>query len=86
MEEAQDCDGSISLEAYLAHFEVLAAVQGWDSAEKALQLVLSLKGKAVEVLDYVTGFQQLSYDCVRAALERIFGNQHKEEHIGKVLG
>lgn len=45
---------------------------------KALYLVSSLKGKTVEVLGHLTGFQQASYKCVRAALER-FGHQHQVE-------
>ena len=40
----------MSLEAYLAQFEVVARVQSWSQEERALNLVTSLKGPAVEVL------------------------------------
>lgn len=75
----QDFDGLISLEAYLAQFEVIAEAQAWDDHEKAVQLVSSLKGQAVEVLSHLTMLQRTSYESVKTALERRYGHQYQEE-------
>lgn len=53
-------------------------MQGWDRPDKALQLLSSLKGMAVEVLGHLTGFQLAAYECIRAALEKRFCHQHQE--------
>ncbi|XP_050693915.1 protein enabled homolog [Eriocheir sinensis] len=37
-------DGKVAWEAYVAQFEMLAAAQGWDEGEKALQLATALRG------------------------------------------
>lgn len=51
---SREFEGSVSLEAYLAQFELLVQGQGWDHDRKAVQLAISLKGLAVEVLRQMT--------------------------------
>lgn len=69
----------MSLEAYLAQFEVVARAQGWSQEERALNLVTSLKGPAVEVLSQLTPAQQESYTDVVGVLERRYGHQYQAE-------
>ena len=73
-------DGKVAWEAYLAQFEMLAAAQGWNDGECALQLVSSLRGQALEVLAHLTPAQRSVYSCVVGALERRFG-QHLQAEV-----
>ncbi|KAG0730520.1 hypothetical protein GWK47_028086 [Chionoecetes opilio] len=75
----QDFDGGVSLEAYLAQFELLAEAQGWSSWARAVQLASSLKGPAVEVLSLLTPVQRSSYTSIVAVLERCYGHKHQAE-------
>ena len=75
----QEFDGRVSLEAYMAQFELLAQVQAWDEQEKAVQLAASLKGPAVEVLGQLNPTQRGSYATLVSALERRYGHQHQAE-------
>ena len=75
----QEFTGHVSLEAYMAQFEMLARAQGWDDGEKAIQLAASLKGPAVEVLGQLEEAQRLSYSALVDALERRYGHKHQEE-------
>lgn len=75
----QDYDRRVSWDAYLAQFDLLAEAQAWDQWERAIQLVSSLKGAAVEVLSQLTPQQRTFYGCVVAALERRSGCQHQTE-------
>ena len=50
-------DGQVAWEAYQAQFELLAQGQGWSAQEKALQLVASLRGPALEILAHKTESQ-----------------------------
>lgn len=75
----QDFDGLVSLEAYLAQFELMAEAQGWSPWEKAVQLASSLKGPAVEVLSHLTSAQRSSYSSIVSVLERRYGHQHQSE-------
>ncbi|MPC72202.1 hypothetical protein E2C01_066499 [Portunus trituberculatus] len=45
--------GQVAWEAYQAQFELLAQGQGWGDQEKALQLMVSLRGPALEILAHV---------------------------------
>ena len=75
----QEFDGRVSLEAYLAQFEMLAQAQAWDEGEKAVQLAASLKGPAVEILGQLDAGQRSSYDALVSALERRYGHEHQSE-------
>ena len=75
----QDYEGRSSWAAYHSQFEILAASQGWNEDDKAVQLITSLKGPALDVLNQLTAPQRASYTCVVDALERRYGHQHQEE-------
>ena len=75
----QEYEGRASWAAYQAQFEILASAQGWSEGEKAVQLVTSLKGPALDVLSQLAADQRTSYACVVDALERRYGHQHQEE-------
>lgn len=75
----QEFDGSASWEAYKTQFEFLASARQWSREEMALQLVCSLKGAALEVLNQLPAAQRSSYSKVTAALERRYGHQHQSE-------
>jgi len=72
-------DGKVSWNAFQAQFETVARRQGWNDEEKAYQLVISLKGAAVEVLEHLTVAQMRSYTCVVRALQRRFGRRQQPE-------
>jgi len=72
-------DGRVAWEAYLAQFELVADAQGWSVDERALQLVASLRGAALEVLGHFTGGQPLEYQQVVEALRRRFGHHQQSE-------
>ncbi|ROT60657.1 hypothetical protein C7M84_021808 [Penaeus vannamei] len=72
-------DGKVSWNAFQAQFETVARRQGWNDEEKAYQLVISLKGAAVEVLEHLTAAQMRSYACVVRALQRRFGRRQQPE-------
>ncbi|MPC48912.1 hypothetical protein E2C01_042698 [Portunus trituberculatus] len=58
----------VAWEAYQAQFELLAQGQRWSDQEKALQLVASLHGPALEILAHKTASQRSTYTAVSEAL------------------
>ncbi|KAK8384500.1 hypothetical protein O3P69_009354 [Scylla paramamosain] len=72
-------DGKVAWEAYVAQFEMLASAQGWNEAEKALQLATALRGPAVEFLGHLPPAQRACYGSVAEALQRRFGHHHQAE-------
>ncbi|KAG0719777.1 hypothetical protein GWK47_049794 [Chionoecetes opilio] len=74
-----DFDGKVGWEAYLAQFELLADAQNWGGTERAMQLVASLRGAALEVLAHLTSLQRTSYSNVVEALRRRFGHHQQVE-------
>ncbi|KAG0713289.1 hypothetical protein GWK47_016526 [Chionoecetes opilio] len=72
-------DGKVAWEAYLAQFEFLADAQDWGGTERAIQLVASLRGAALEVLAHLTPLQRTSYSSVVEALRRRFGHHQQAE-------
>ena len=59
--------GKTSLKLYLRQFEMVANYNDWDASEKALQLVASLEGPALDTLERVHG--TLTYAEVVDALQ-----------------
>lgn len=72
-------DGRVAWESYAAQFDLLAAAQGWDEAEKALQLATALRGPAIEVLGHLPSTHRASFPAVAEALRRRFGHRHQAE-------
>ncbi|MPC87890.1 hypothetical protein E2C01_082770 [Portunus trituberculatus] len=63
-------DGKVAWESYAAQFDLLAAAQGWDQAEKALQLATALRGPAIEVSGHLPPTQRASFPDIAEALRR----------------
>ncbi|MPC26524.1 hypothetical protein E2C01_019667 [Portunus trituberculatus] len=82
----QEFDGRVSLEAYLAQFEVVAQVQGWSQEERALNLVTSLKGPAVEVLSLNTRTTGVLHGCSGRLGEALLTPVPGRGVSGEVLG
>ncbi|MPC74922.1 hypothetical protein E2C01_069302 [Portunus trituberculatus] len=72
-------DGKVAWESYGAQFDLLAVAQGWDQAEKALQLVTALRGPAIEVFGHLSPTQRASFPDIAEALRRRFGHHHQAE-------
>lgn len=72
-------DGKVSLEAYMAQFEMLASASGWNSGQKAVELATSLRGNAVELLGQMAAHERSDYETLVAALERRYGTQHQTD-------
>ncbi|XP_045124135.1 uncharacterized protein LOC123512044 [Portunus trituberculatus] len=72
-------DGKVAWESYAAQFDLLAAAQGWDQAEKALQLATALSGPAIEVFGHLPPMQRASFPDIAEALRRRFGHRHQAE-------
>ena len=72
-------DGTVTWEAYIAQFELMADARGWNLEERALQLVASLRGAALEVLGHLTAAQRTDYQRVVEALRRRFGHHQQAE-------
>lgn len=72
-------DGKVAWEAYIAQFGMLARAQGWDEAEKALQLATALRGPALETLSHLPAAKQACFESLSEALQRRFGHRHQAE-------
>ncbi|XP_045127236.1 uncharacterized protein LOC123513870 [Portunus trituberculatus] len=77
--QACEYDGKVAWEFYAAQFDLLAAAQGWDQAEKALQLATALRGPAIEVFSHLPPTQRASFPDIAEALRRRFGHRHQAE-------
>ena len=75
----QDFDGSASLAAYRAQFELIAKSSKWSERRKAVELAASLKGPAMEVLACVPPQHLESYEALTEVLEQRFGAGHQEQ-------
>jgi len=60
-------------------FEMLAEINGWNEAEKASFLAVSLRGSALVVLSNLPAEGRRHYATLVAALESRFGSAHQVE-------
>ena len=60
-------------EAYQRQFECVARGQGWSDADKAYQLIASLRGPASQILAQLTPAQCSSYRKLAEVLQQRFG-------------
>ncbi|KNC24232.1 hypothetical protein FF38_03285 [Lucilia cuprina] len=51
----------------------------WNNEEKAIELILALKGNASVVLESVPVSNRNNYDNIMEALQRKYGGEHKQE-------
>ncbi|XP_073847838.1 uncharacterized protein [Musca autumnalis] len=72
-------DGSTSLNVFKLQFETLAARDSWNDNDKAVSLLMALKGDAADVLQSIPAASRNNYGDIMAALERKYGSEHKQE-------
>lgn len=77
--KAADYDGASSWQDYQVHFEMIAEINGWDNATKALELATSLRGSAQAILSDLRPDQRRSYDHLVAALVSRFQPSNQSE-------
>jgi hypothetical protein len=74
------------LRDWLRHFETCARWHGWDYqgdySEKGVNLAMSLRGSAQQILSELSGEQLEDFDAIRAALERRFDPAERENLLG----
>jgi hypothetical protein len=75
----QTFDGSEDLEEYLAQFDILAEIKGWDYASKSLYLAGSLKWGARALLSELNHAQQREYDALVRVLSSRYGSVNRAE-------
>lgn len=66
--KAQPYDGSEDLDEYLAHFNIVSELNGWNYVTQSLYLESSLKGACVSLLNDLGQRQCRDYDCLVQAL------------------
>ena len=67
-----------SLKDWLRHFETCARWNGWDYAERGVNLAMSFRGNAQQVLGELNVHELEDFDAIKAALERRFDPAEKE--------
>ena len=72
-------DGKTTWEAYLAQFEIAAALNEWNMSEKAAFLATSLDGSAANILGGLSADRRQNYTTLVTALETRFGSAVQKE-------
>ena len=62
---------------YLPHFETVAAWNGWDSSQRAQQLIMSLEGEAMKMLGQLPTEVKDDYSQLVATLNRKYDPQER---------
>ena len=69
-------DGQTSWCTYKRQFEAAALANNWNNEEKAMALVLALRGQALELLQTIPVTEQHDFCSLEAALDLRYGDQH----------
>ena len=69
-------DGTSSWSLFKTQFEMAAEYNGWDSADRATNLAMSLQGQALYVLHNVPQGKRGDFLTLLQALEARFGDEH----------
>ncbi|UYV68187.1 K02A2.6-like [Cordylochernes scorpioides] len=69
-------DGQSSFGNYMRQFEAVSLNNGWGEAERAINLIVALRGPALDLLQAIPEQDQRSYVSLVSALELRFGDQH----------
>lgn len=72
-------DGDTAWPIFHKQFEAVSALNDWDMEHKATSLVLSLRGKAAEILRTIPDEQLSNYDTLVQQLMNRFGEGHLEQ-------
>ncbi|UYV61913.1 hypothetical protein LAZ67_1007048 [Cordylochernes scorpioides] len=73
-------DGQTSLEGFRRQFEAVTLNNGWGETEKVTNLIVALRGPALDLLQAVPRADQQSYALLMGELELRYG----EQHLGQV--
>ncbi|KAK9885731.1 hypothetical protein WA026_012500 [Henosepilachna vigintioctopunctata] len=71
-------DGETSWLVFKKEFEAAAQINGWNDKIKAVDLILSLRGKTADVLQKASERDQEDYLLLMKALGSRYGDNHKE--------
>ena len=66
-------------ELYHAQFEITAELNVWNEQRKAVYLVTSLEGPALNILGNLPADRRQNYGELVAALETQYGSMHRTE-------
>ncbi|UYV61028.1 hypothetical protein LAZ67_1003178, partial [Cordylochernes scorpioides] len=69
-------DGQTSLEGFRRQFEAVTLNNGWGETEKVTNLIVALRGSALDLLQAVPRADQQSYGMLMGVLELRYGEQH----------
>lgn len=69
-------DGRGSWSQYLAHFETVSDLNGWNVREKSQYLSVSLRGEACQVIQFLPVEQRRNYDDLIEAMNKRFDPGH----------
>jgi len=69
-------DGTVPLREFLTQFNLIARINAWSDAVKAVALASSLRGKARAVLDGISEIESLKFEELRSKLELYFEEGH----------
>lgn len=75
----KDFDGTEDFNDFLAHFEILVTLHGWDYKTKSLYLASSLSGNARALLTELNDLQRADYRSLVDILNRRFGSLERAE-------
>ncbi|XP_065356144.1 uncharacterized protein LOC135950535, partial [Calliphora vicina] len=77
--KAPSFDGTTPFNVFKFQFDTVAIRNMWKDGEKAIELILALKGNAAVVLESVPVSNRNCYDDIMEALQRKYGGEHKKE-------
>ena len=72
-------DGKASWEDYLAQFELVAEINGWNNSEKAIHLAVSLGDKARTTLGDLSAAERKDFKALTSTLSSRFGTENRTE-------
>jgi Zinc knuckle len=76
-------DGETPWSTYLKQFEAAASVNQWGDREKAIALIIALRGDALNVLMAIAEPQQQDYQALVKHLDMRYGDRHLQ-HVYQV--
>ncbi|XP_053400569.1 uncharacterized protein LOC128557321 [Mercenaria mercenaria] len=78
-------DGTSDLSSYLTQFEMTSDLNNWTRDKKALQLAVSLRGNATEILNDIPLHRRRDYDHIVSHLVERFQPQNQRKlHVAKL--
>uniref|UniRef100_A0A1I8Q3Y0 Peptidase A2 domain-containing protein n=1 Tax=Stomoxys calcitrans TaxID=35570 RepID=A0A1I8Q3Y0_STOCA len=72
-------DGSTAFDVFKFQFETIAVKNSWNDYDKAIELLLALKGSAAEVLQSIPVSPRNNYEEVIASLQRKYEGEQKQD-------